>query len=355
VIVWGMMRTALLALVLGLLSVPTSAQPQALFGTGPAPVLKEEELDRRFLKTRLNQALVQGTKEPNCVHLVGGLLTILGEIAPYLHERDENFYVDPALVQVLETQLSTPRFQASPALVAMVRRVLIDQKLPAKWLDTAVALEPSVGTIDLGKLRFLAEGVQPIDSYLLTLPVLRERYQVEVQRANATAAHSAEKLFRENYLDRQVLFGGLELVDVRQEKPKKKRRKRGEPIEEEPLPLIARLVWYPPDPDANRLNIFGTPKKRPVVELTVQLAPKQYLELSRLPKGTRLLARGRFWSFKKAVEAVELRDALVFVDRDWSQGALLADPQRVSQCPLAMNELLGAAPAQPGVFGQPAH
>lgn len=350
------MRPALLAFVLGLLSVPAAAQPEVFFGAGPAPVLKEEDLDRRFLKTRLHQALFQGTNDPNCVHLMGGLLTILGETAPYLHKRDENFYVDPALVQVLESQLSTPRFQASPSLVAMVRRVLIDQKLPARWFDTAAALGPSVGTIDLGKLRFLAEGVQPLDSYLLTLPALRERYEVEVKRANATAARSAEKLFRENYLDRQVLFGGLELVDVRQEKPKrKKRRKRGEPVEEEPLPVVARLVWYPPDPNANQLNIFGTPKKRPMVEITARLAPKQYLELSSLPKGTRLLARGRFWGFKKAVETVELRDALIFVDRDWSQGALLADPQLVAQCPLAVNDLLGAAPVQPGVFGAPSH
>ncbi len=350
-----MMRPALLAFVLGLLSVPAAAQPEVFFGAGPAPILKEEDLDRRFLKTRLHQSLLQGTNDPNCVHLLGGLLTILGETAPYLHKRDENFYVDPALVRVLETQLSTPRFQASPALVAMVRRVLLEQKLPARWLNTAAALGPTMGTIDLSKLRFLAEGVQPIDSYFLTLPALRERYEVEVKRANATAARSAEKQFRENYLDRQVLFGGLELVDVRQEKPKKKRRKHGETVEEGPPPVIARLVWYPPDPNANQLNIFGTPKKRPMVELTARLAPKQYLELSSLPKGSRLLARGRFWSFKKAVETVELRDTLIFVDRDWSQGALLADPQMVAQCPLAVNELLGAAPAQPGIFNQPSH
>jgi hypothetical protein len=278
---------------------------------------------------------------------------MLGETAPFLHKRDEDFYVDPALVQVLETQLSTPRFQANAYLVAMVRRVLINQQLPPAWLDTATALEPAVPTLDMSKLRFLAEGLQPVDSFLLTLPALRERYEVEVTRANATAARSAEKLFRENYLDRQVVFGGVELVDVRQDKQSKKpRKKRGEPVEDEPIPVIARLVWYPPDPNAGQLNIFGTPKKRPMVDITARLAPKQYVEVSRIPKGTRLLVRGRFWGFKKAVDEVEMRDALLFVDRDW-RDALLADPNLVARCSLAMNDLLGSAPLQPGVFGQP--
>jgi hypothetical protein len=50
---------------------------------------------------------------------------------------------------------------------------------------------------------------------------------------------------------------------------------------------------------------------------------------------------------------VELRDALLFQDRDWTQGNTLVDPAAVARCPLAVNDLMGMAPFQPGAFGQP--
>ncbi|HZH14365.1 MAG TPA: hypothetical protein VE057_08415 [Archangium sp.] len=354
------MRSALLALVLSLISIPAAAQPEVFFGSGnDVPNLKEEDFDRRFLRTGVYQALSQGTKDPNCAQLLGGLLTLLGETAPLLHKRDENFYLDPLLVHALNTQLSTQRFQANAYLVAMVRRVLIDRKLPPNWFQTAAALGPVVLTIDVGKLRFLSEGLQPIDSFFLTLPALRERYEIEVRRANATAARSAEKMFRESYLDRQVAFGGLELIDLDIEQPKKKKapkKRRGQPIvEEEPEAptAVAKLVWYPVAADEGELNPFGTPKKRFSVNITAKLAPQQYLDLSRIPKGTQLMVRGRFWGFKKAVDELELRDGLIFQDRNWSQGNVLADPNAVARCPLAVNDLMGSAPAQSGAFGQP--
>ena len=355
------MRSALLALVLCLSSLPAAAQPEVFFGPGTdVPNIKEEDFDRRFLRTGVYQALVQGTNDPNCAQLLGGLLTLLGETAPLLHKRDENFYLDPLLVQALNTQLSTPRFQANAYMVAMVRRVLIDRKLSPNWFQTAADLGPLVLTIDVGKLRFLSEGLQPIDSFFLTLPALRERYEIEVRRANATAARSAEKMFRESYLDRQVAFGGLELIDLDIEKPKKKKapkKRKGQPIVEEEEPetpvAVAKMVWYPFPAEENEINPFGTPKKRPSVNITAKLAPQQYLDLSRIPKGTQLMVRGRFWGFKKAVDEVELRDGLIFQDRNWSQGNVLADPNAVARCPLAVNDLMGAAPVQSGAFGQP--
>jgi len=66
------MRSPLLALALGLLSLPASAQ---LFNPGNAPVFKEEELDKRFSKSKVHQVLLKGTNDPNCVQVVGGLLT----------------------------------------------------------------------------------------------------------------------------------------------------------------------------------------------------------------------------------------------------------------------------------------
>ncbi|WNG28148.1 hypothetical protein F0U62_32195 [Cystobacter fuscus] len=348
------MRSALLALVLSLCSLPAAAQPEVFFGPNrEAPNLKEEDFDRRFLRSGFYQALSRGTNDANCARLLGGMLTLLGETAPLLHKRDENFYLDPLLAQALNTQLSTPRFQANAYLVAMVRRVLIDRKLPESWFQTASTLGPLVLTIDVGKLRFLAEGLQPIDSFFLTLPALRERYDIEVRRATATAARSAEKMFRENYLDRQVAFGDLKLVDVAVEQPKKPKKRKGQPEEEAPPPTaVARLVWYPPDPNAGKIDPFS--KYKPLeVRITARLAAQQYLDLSRIPKGTRLMVRGRFWSFAKGVDELELRDALIFQDRDWSQGNTLVDPASVAQCPVAINDLMGAAPTQAGAFGQP--
>jgi hypothetical protein len=349
------MRPAFLALALGLLSLPAAAQ---LFNPGAPPVFKEEELDRRFKKSKVYQVLMQGTRDPNCEQLVGGLLTLLGETSVYLHKRDENFYLDPMLVQALNGQMSSQRFPGSAYFVSMVRRVLIDRKLSQDWLDTAVVMsQASALQIDLSKLRFLADGVKPVDSFLLTLPMLRERYEVEVLRANATAASTAEAVFRDTYIDRDVAFGGLEFIDAGLEKKKPAKKKRGAPVDDEPPALIARLVWYPPDPNAaGGMQIFAGQQEKPKgITLSVRLANKQYINLDQVPKGARMLVRGRFWEYKKdkkGITDVEIRDALLFVDRDWSQGALIVDPNATAACPVAYNELSGTAPTQPGGFGQ---
>ncbi|MDC0708375.1 hypothetical protein POL68_07840 [Stigmatella sp. ncwal1] len=345
------MRPALLALALVLVSQHASAQ---IFNPGAPPSFKDAELDKRFAKSKLNQALTNGTQDANCAQLVGGLMTLLGETAPYIHKRDENFYLDPVLVQALNTQLSNPRFPGTAYFIAMLRRVLIDQKLSQDWLDTAAALAPYAPAVDLGKLRFLADGVNPIDSFLLTLPVLRERYEIEVVRANATAASTAEALFRDTYVDREVVFGGLEFLDaVREKKKKPKKKKRGEPSDDEPPALIARLVWYPVNPNANSISMFGAPVEKPKgVPIAARLKDAQYVNLDQIPKGTRLLVRGRFWEYKKGITEVEVRDAQLFLDRDWSQFPVLVDPNATAACPLAINELTGTAPVQPGAFGQ---
>ncbi|XXF75514.1 hypothetical protein P2318_20900 [Myxococcaceae bacterium GXIMD 01537] len=349
------MRQPLLALALGLLSLPASAQENPLFGSGKPPVFREEQLDRRFQQTKLFKALNQGTDDPNCGQLIGGLLTLVAEAAPLLHKRDENFYIDPHLVQAMNTQLSTPRFPAQPFFVSMMRRILIDKKLPEAWMATGTQLAPYYAPMDASKLRLIAEGVQPVDSFLLTLPVLRERYAEEVERANATAAETAEAAFRDSYLDHEVAFGGLEFVDAKLVKPAKKPRKRkGEdPVIEDPY-VEARLTFALPDKEAPMFESYVTQKtkKRPTVTVAARLLDKQYVDLARVTKGSRVLVRGRLWDFKKSVTEVEIRDALLFLDRDWSQGAGLADPRAVAACPLAVNDLTGVAPMQPGGFGK---
>lgn len=347
------MRSArLLVLALGLVAMPAAAQPELFFGSGEAPVFREEALDKKFTRTRLYQALSQGTDNEGCAQLVGAMFTLLGETGPLLHKRDENFMLDPVLVQALNTQLVTPRFPGNAFFVSMVRRVLIDQKLSPEWYATAEALAPYYPAMSLGKLRFLADGVRPLDSFVLTLPILRERYAEEVQRATSVAASTAEALFRDNYLDHELAFGGLELVDVKLEKPKKRRLKRGETPE--PPMMVARLAWEEPKPQTEQyeFNLHGKQPKRPRVEITAKLQDTQYTDLNKLLKGTKVLVRGRFWEYKKGMMSIELRNALLFPERDWTKVAALVDPAALASCPLAINDLTGIAPIQPGAFGK---
>ncbi|WP_338866885.1 hypothetical protein [Myxococcus stipitatus] len=347
------MRTApLLALALGLLAGPAMAQPEFFFGTGEAPVFREESVDKRFLRTRLYQALDQGTADANCAQVVGAFLTLLGEVGTQFHKRDENFMLDPALVQALGTQLVTERFPGNSYFVAMVRRVLIDKKLRPEWLQTAESLLPYYPAIGVDRLRFLADGVKPVDSFLLTLPVLRERYAEEVTRVNSVAVSTAEALFRDNYLDHELAFSGMELVDVKLEKPKKKRLKKGE--EPEPERMVARLTWIEPELESTSMYEFkfGKPRKRERVEIVATLQDKQYADLNKLLKGSRVLVRGRFWEYKKGLSTVEIRDALLFPERDWARIGTLVEPMALASCPLAINDLTGIAPIQPGAFGK---
>jgi hypothetical protein len=349
------MRSArLAALVLGLLALPAAATtPEFFFGTGQAPVFREEDMDKRFTRTRLYQALGQGTNDPSCAQVVGAMFTLLGETGPLFHKRDENFMLDPALVQALSTQLVNPRFPGNAFFVSMVRRVLIDQKLSPEWLATAQALAPHYPAMDLTKLRFLSEGVRPLDSFLLTLPVLRERYKEDVERATSVAASTAEALFRDNYLDHQLAFSGVEVVDIKLEKPKKKRLKKGE--EPEKPYMVARLAWVEPEKptEAQYEFQFGKPRKRARVDITAKLAESQYVDLNKLLRGTKVLVRGRFWEYKKGLTAIEMREALLFPERDWTQVSFLVDPAALATCPLAINDLTGLAPTQPGAFGTP--
>jgi hypothetical protein len=117
--------------------------------------------------------------------------------------------------------------------------------------------------------------------------------------------------------------------------------------------MIARLVFYPPNPTAGTFLSIVKPAEKPKgIMVTARLAEKQYVNLDHIPKGTRMLVRGRLWEYKKGITEVEVREALMFQDRDFSQGAALADPTATAVCPLAYNELTGMAPTQPGGFGQ---
>lgn len=343
------------ALFTFVLSSVALAQPNALFGSGKPPLFAEQDLDRRFGKSKLARALSNGTEDSNCAQLLGGLFMVMAESAPYIHKRDENLYIDSTLWQATAAHLSSPRFPAQNYLVAMMRRVLIDGKLPTAWMATAQKVNATVGFIDLGKLQLLMDGVKPIDSWAFTIPALRERYALEVIRANALTGTSAEAAFRDTYLDRDVLWGGLTLIDVGPEKkpapPKKKKKKSKEEDEPPPEPadIIAVMHWTPPDPNQGTLSVFAPVKVVPTT-IIARLSPEQYANVHKLPRGSRVMVRGRFWEMNKNITKLEVRDALIFLDRDYSAGVVLADPQAIARCPFAVNEMSGTAPVQPGGF-----
>lgn len=350
------LRTAALACTL-LGPSAALAQAEVFFGNSEKPVVfREEDLDKRFAKTKLAKALAEGTGEPGCVQLLGGLFTLLGEAAPTFHKRDENFYLDPMLVGAMNGQLSHARFPGNAYFVAMVRRVMIERKLPESWLHLANAINGQVMIIDMGKLRFLAEGVRPVDSYFFTLPALRQQYELEVLRANSAARDNALVAFRDGYLDREVAWGGLRLVDVGPPEPVKPARGKGKkakaPVEPAPTYLVARLEVPEPVPHDSQIQLFGKANREPPTIIEARLSETQYLDLKKLPRGKRMMVRGRFWEMSDDLKRLELRNALLFEDRDWSQGAVLADPNAVAQCSFALNDLTGTAPVQPGGFGQ---
>lgn len=351
------MRRSCCAL-LALLALPGWSQKEELFGTGKAPVFREEKLDRAFARTQVARLLGAGVgglpeaEARGCAQLLGGLLTALAEAGPALHRRDENFLLDPALQEALGAQLSPAGFPALAYLALMVRRVMIDHRLPDEWLATAAALAPAlkrqgVPAPDLAKLRLLNDGLQPVDSALYTIPVLRARYQAEVLQATSAASGDVVGAFRDAYLDRDVAWGGAELVDVgvNQRRGARGRRFAAAGPEE----LVAVLHWRPPPPRARPIDLLGRPAPRPdPITLYARLQPRQYLDLDRLAKGQRLLVKGRLWELNRSLSEIELREAVLLADPDWAQ-ATLARPAEVAACPAAVNELTGAAP-QPGGF-----
>lgn len=345
---------------------PALAQKQKFFGTGKPVVFREEGRDRQFGKSKFAKALANGTDDPNCVQLLGGMLTALAEIAPTLHARDANFSLDPVLLNAVQLQLGTPsgvavvgydqvqtpRWPALDYLQAMVRRVLIDKRLPDEWLATAQAINESVEIIDLGKLKMVNEQLKLVDSSYFTLPALRDRYEIEVLRANSAVTTDVAGAFRDAYLDREVAWGNLTLIDTgvqaeqRYVKNKKAQKQKIAPGMEK---LGAILQWDPPDPRQNEVQ-YQQVKKAPPVMVLVHLQPRQFIDLEKVPRGKRMLVKGRFWEMNQSVTEVEVKDALLFEDRDFSGGVMLADLNAVLACPLAVNDLTGTAPSQPGGF-----
>lgn len=348
---WPMQNIRVLGILLiCLTSAVAAAQKEEIFGSGKPPTFREETLDRRFLRSQFAKALAQGNSEPECTPLLGGLFLALAEIAPTLHKRDENFTLPPTIQEALQTQLSTPHFPALAYLISMVRRVMLDKRLPDGWYATAEAVNKKTKLIDLAKLKTLSETLEPVDSAYFTIPVLKERYQIEVLDVHSAVAADVRSAFRDTYLDRDVAWSGATLIDIGINRPKNKKKKRI--ASAEPDELVALLQWAPPKPPAQPLDlVLKPPPPPPSVLIAARLKSRQYADIDKFRRGQRVLIKGRLWEMNDSLTELEIRDGLLFEDRDWSEGVLLATPQDVAQCGVAINELTGLAPDQPGGFG----
>jgi hypothetical protein len=344
------MRRVLTCLVLAL-SLPALAQKEEIFGDGKPPRYREENMDKRFKKSKFARMLVTGTDNPSCVQLLGGLFVAMAEIAPVLHKRDENFTLAPELTDAVQTQLSTPGFPATAFLVSMVRKVMIDGRLPDEWLATAESVNKTAKIIDLAKLKMINEEIKPVDSAYLTILKLKERYQIEALNANSAVTTDVVASFRDAYLDRPVAWGGTTLLDIGINQPKGKKGKKKIYRDAAAEELVAVLQYIPPDPRMNQVNLLAqAPVKVDPILIYVKLQSKQYADIEKFHRGQRVLVKGHFWEMSKSALELEVRDALLFDDRDWSAGVLLGRPEDIAGCPAAINELTGMAPQQPGGF-----
>lgn len=332
---------------LWLVAMPAFAQREVFFTPGKGVKFKEQDVDRRFKKSKLGKALYTGTDDPNCGQVLGGLFVALAESGVFFHKRDENFTLDPMVLNALNTQMTTNIFPAAAYLTAMVRRVRIDGRLPDEWLKTAQDIHDSgYGALDMAKLKALNDGMTPCDSFLYQPLPLRMRWIAEVLNANSAVTTDVEQTFRDSYLDRDVSWGDVFLIDAGIKKKAKGKKYNPDELEE----IIAILQWNAPDPRRNELDFSGKVEKPKPMMIYANLQPKQYIDLERQPKGAPMIVKGRFWELNTSATEAQLKNAILFNRVDFSNGIQLADPAAVMQCPLAVNELTGLMPQQPGGF-----
>lgn len=350
------MRSWQLGALLLMLSGPALAQRDLageFFGSGKAPIFREQEADRRFARSKLNRILTSGTDDPACAQVAGALFAVLAEIGPTLHKRDENFSLDPALLQVVQQQLNRPGFPGSAYVALMVRRVLIDGKLPDGWLDTATQINRGYRAIDLPKLKALANGVTLVDSFYLTIPALRDAHEKEIGRATRIS-ETSQLEFRDHFLDRLVTWTDLMVVDIGPDAPEApppgKRRGRSAPVASGDGAMVATLQELPQREETQQLMIFQQKVKPPTVLVRAKLSPQQVVDIYRIGKNRAVTVRGRLWEMNADLTQLQLRDAELFFTHDWSDGATLLSPNAIPQCPAAVDELNGIAPNQAGGF-----
>jgi hypothetical protein len=352
---------ALLQSIALLLVLSAAARAQAqlvdpeLFGDGKPPVFRQEDTDRRFLKTGINAALSAPPKDPACRRVLATLLVAYSDALVYLHRKDQNFYVDPTLLQTFNRGIVTSDFPATAYLAAMIRRTLIEKKVPEGWVQTAETLRGELqAPIAVARMKLDADAVQTIDSFSFTIPALLDRYAREVKLAPSVSVDAAEDKFRDKYMDRDIAWGGLVLHDVAQQAPpepprgkkgkgKGKGKKKPPPPEVETeaqeLPTWAVVGFVVGKAQEAIPGLPGSGHAAPQLEIRARLKDGAPLEVGKLTRGERVLIKGHLWDVATNLGYVEVRDATLLPDPDWSSWAGLASPRDVAACNLAVNDL----------------
>lgn len=334
-----MRTTASLALLASPLLFAAQARGEApdLFAAKPY-VFREAEKDRRFSKTLLAKALSQPPANAACARVAASYLMALAEAAPYFHKKDDRLM----LFSVMVAPLESPRFPAGDYLVHLLRRVALDGKAPESYLATARHLkERYKAPIDLARLAYAVDGLQPVDSVELTWGELLKRYQEEVHLAPTIARPSALERFQDRYLDRDVVWGGMLLADIRKQ-PRKATSPagRGEKAQAD----VQATLLAPPAPKSK--DPFSEETKPEPIRVRARLAVDQYLDLKATVRSAKYLVRGRLWAFQASTGEpgfpsldIELRDAILFEDHDWSHYGGFASAEDGAACEACRNDL----------------
>ncbi len=331
----------LLALAASLAAARASAEGPELFA--PKPYLfREDEQDKRFSNTRLAKALGQVPADAACARVAASYLMALAEAAPFFHKKDDRMVLFTGMVAPLENR----QFPAGEYLLHLLRRVAIDGKAPEAWLATARQLKSRIkAPIDLARLEYAVDGLRPVDSVELTLAALVARYEEEVRLAPSLAQASALERFQDRYLDRDVVWGSLVLADIRtQGPPKLKKGESPSPSDGEGRPYLQATFLVPlaSGPDN---PFFPAPKKAPI-RIRARLASEQYLDVKAAVRTAKYVVHGRLFAFQAGsgmggsqTFGIELREALLFDDHDWSHYAGFASAQDAASCDACRNDL----------------
>jgi hypothetical protein len=355
------MRT-LLACLLVLACRPALAQvvDPELFGDGHLPTYREEETDRRFLKSGIYAALSNPPKDAACSRVIASLLVAYADALPYLHRKDQSFYVDPSLLNVLDRTASSDAFPARAFLAEMIRRTMIDKRVPAAWIATSELYRKGLAApIAVEKLKLFSASVQPIDSFTFSVPALLDRYGREVKLAPSVAVDAAEDKYRDKYMDRDVAWGGLILSDIAQEAPPEPPKKKGHKKKEEaPPPEPTELpTWavlgFPVGKAAPTVPGMPGGGGVPMLQIRARLKAEQPLDLTKFVRGQRVMVKGHLWDIGPDMAWVEVRDAVLFQDPDWSTWPGVATAEDVRACPIAINDLSPYGFRQRPGAGQP--
>ena len=331
----------LLTLAPALAAPGARAEGPELFAAKPY-VFREDEKDKRFSNTRLAKALAQVPADPACARVAASYLMALAEAAPFFHKKDERLVLFTGMVAPLENR----KFPAGDYLVHLLRRVAIDGKAPEAWLETARQLKSRYkAPIDLARLEYAVDGLQPVDTVELTLGALVGRYQEEVRLAPSLAQASALDRFQDRYIDRDVVWGALVLADIRKDAPPKlKKGESASPPDAEALPSYQATFLVPVASGPDN-PFFPVPKREPI-RIRARLAPQQYLDVKAAVRTAKYVVHGRLFAFQagsgKAGSPtfdIELREAILFDDRDWSHYAGFASAQDAAACDACRNDL----------------